>query len=199
MKQMFTDYQLSNFSRYLKETPKHMLGIDPGPVLGAYDAIGPAGGARAHGFRRGINMRQFAWGGAFDAENGENENNNMSKSGQTWVALEKYLSQILSTEQMAEVGSMIEDLCHHAKSEAMNGEDDDPDAEAMDKPRRGARDNPPPFANGGRPNPGGRVDPADPMNGRAGDGRNRRALAVDSTARASFDALFPGASHVQRL
>jgi hypothetical protein len=138
---MFTDYQLSNFSRYLRETPKHMLGIDPGPVFGAYDS---AFGARAHGFRRGINMRQFARGGAFDAGgNLDPENPNMSKSGNCLVALEKYLSQKLSTEEMQKISPMIETLCHHVKSEAMNGEDDDPDAdaEAMDKPRR-ARDDP---------------------------------------------------------
>jgi hypothetical protein len=132
---MFTNYQLSNFSRYLNETPKHMLGIDPGPVLGAYDAGGAVGGARAHGFRRGINMRQFARGGAFDAAaNGENENPNMSKYGASLVRLEKYLRNILSEEEMGEVSPLVDDLCHHAKSEGMN-QDDDPDDMEMDKRR----------------------------------------------------------------
>ena len=93
---------------------------------------------------------------------------------------------------------MLDDLCHHMKSEAMNGDDeDDNDKEAYD--RRRARDNPPPFANGGRPNPGGKVDPADPMMGRAGNSRQRRPMTADAKSRASFDALFPGASKLQHV
>ena len=57
---MFSDIQLANCKHYIDHTPKHMLGIDPARAQGAYDAVG---GARPHGFRRGINMRQFSFGG----------------------------------------------------------------------------------------------------------------------------------------
>jgi hypothetical protein len=196
---MFTDYQLRSFEHYVKTTPKSLLGVYPLTPEGAYDAIH---GARGHGFgqRRGIPYRAFSRGGAFAFDAGENldpENPNMSKSGNCLVALEKYLSQKLSTEEMQEISPMIETLCHHVKSEAMNSSEDDgeTDNETMDKRR--ARDNPPPFANGGRPNPGGRVDPADPqMRGRAGDARPRH---VTRAAADSFAAMFPNASPIKHV
>jgi hypothetical protein len=201
---MLTDYQIKSFEHYVKTTPKHLLGVYPLTPQGAYDALT---GAKGHGFgqRRGIPYRAFSRGGAFDyAQNGENNAENakseadrgLPKSGQVWKKLERYLSPLLDTQQMSEVGQMLEDFARHCGVEAKAEDDGEEDMEGMDKPRR-ARDDPPPFANGGRPNPGGRVDPANPMMGRAGDSRNR--LAADGKARASFDALFPNASKLQHV
>jgi hypothetical protein len=138
---MFTDYQLKSFEHYVKTCPKPLLGVWPLTPQGAYDAVG---GAKAHGFHRRVPFRAFSRGGVFafdDAEN-EGEDPNMSKYGASLVALEKYLRQILSTEQMQEVSPLIESVCHQCKVAAMNGEDDgEEDVEAMDKPRR-ARDDP---------------------------------------------------------
>jgi len=186
---MWTDYQLSNFSRYLKETPKTLLGVYPITPQGAYDALS---GGRGHGFghRRGIPSRAFSRGGAFDAPGGEyganganGENADLPKSGQAWKKLEALLSPILSTEEMVEAGQLIEELVDHCKTEAKNDatEDDDPDAEAEDR-RRAARDNPEPFS--GMPRTGGT------MVGRAGDARPRRPVAADLKHVASFNALF---------
>jgi hypothetical protein len=198
MKQMFSDYQLKSFENYIKTCPKPLLGVWPLTPQGAYEAVG---GAKAHGFhRRGVPFRAFSRGGAFafdDAEN-EGEDPNMSKYGASLVALEKYLRQILSTEQMQEISPLIESVCHQCKVAAMNGEDDgEEDVEAMDRPRR-ARDDPPDFR--GSPRTGGDPDystmvrgnpqsslPNRSNRGSAMDGRPGR---VTQAAADSFNKMF---------
>jgi hypothetical protein len=193
---MFSDYALRSFEHYIATCPKALLGVWPLTPQGAYDAVG---GARAHGFgqRRGIPYSAFSRGGkfAFDAEL---ENGELSETGKSWKAIEAFLQPLLGDTEFQECSKLIEDLVDNCTKDtrAEKAKDDDPDdAEAMD--RRRARDNPPPFANGGRPNPGGRVDPADPkMAGRAGDARPRR---VSQSAADSFSTLFPNASTVKHV
>jgi hypothetical protein len=198
MKQMWSDYQLKSFEHYVKTCPKSLLGVYPLTPEGAYDAIG---GAAAHGFgqrTRRIPGDAFKRFGvfAYDAAN-EGEDPNMSKYGKSLVALEKYLRQILSTEQMQEVSPLIESVCHTCKVAAMNGEDDtDLDNEAMDRPRR-ARDDPEPFE--GSPRTG--ADPA--FNSLV---RNNKGSAMDARRGPtrsdvkSFEALFgPGSSTVRHV
>jgi hypothetical protein len=193
---MFSDTQLRNFEHYLKVTPKSRLGIDPGPTLGAYDAVGGRsahgfGLARGHGFghRRGIDMKHFRRGGAFDAsgENGENgENADLPKSGQVWKKLEAMLQPLMGDQEFQDCSKLIEDLVFHCKAEAKNeaeaDDDGELDAETMDR-RRTARDDPsfpgatktgadPRFNSLVRNNKGGAMDSRRPVSRGAVDSFN---------------------------
>jgi hypothetical protein len=204
MKQMFTDYQLRSFEHYVATCPKKLLGVWPLTPQGAYDAVG---GAKSHGFhRRGIPYRAFSRGGVFAYDAGENENEdpNMSKYGKSLVALEKYLSQILSTEQMQQVSPLVEAVCHHCKVEALNEDDGEEDMEGMDKARR-ARDDPSPFKGAPRTEADPDYSTMVRKNGEASLPNRSNRGAMDSrhgptrSAVASFNEMFGNPKPPQRV
>lgn len=113
---MLSTRQLANFSAYLAACPKKYLGV-PRPVLGAYDAVG---GAAAHGFRRGLDMRDFGRGGAFDSIGGKADRQSVE------TAL-KFLAEKLSSADWA---ALQDHLCGADPDEPEEAEESE---EAMDR------------------------------------------------------------------
>jgi hypothetical protein len=105
---MWTARELSNFSRYLETTPRHLWGKPP--VLGAFDS---ARGARDHTTHRRLERRDFGVGGAFDAA--------PPTQGDP-IAFLKFIASKLSAEDWA---ALQERLC--AGEEDEGAEDDQPE------------------------------------------------------------------------
>jgi hypothetical protein len=119
---MWTAGELTNFSRYLQSTPRHLWGQSA--PLGAYDS---ARGARDHVGNRRLEQRDFSRGGAFDATLDEPE----SGKGDA-VALLKHLASRLSPQEWSELQGV---LC--AGDDGETAEDGTPEYKENKLPKNG--------------------------------------------------------------